>query len=228
MSGTQPFYTAPSTAAVADLRSSRETSIADFLPELRIVVTNVKDVALFPPDDSTMQVAVKASIDDQFATLATSIFAGRNRSANHFGSVEELLGSRGDLTMNRTPTTVAARFRPRTAGGETATGSSHSGSAFPVVGQEDKLELDDAWHWQDEKEYEYIMTIRDRQGSFGQTHSDPAFYVRFPTLEERRATRDKFTKRCPNCGEDAHFARDCPIPFINVSALTNPDVESSN
>ena len=41
---------------------------------------NVKDVALVPPDDSTMQVAVKASIDDRFATLAASIFAGRNPS----------------------------------------------------------------------------------------------------------------------------------------------------
>ena len=176
-----------------------------------------------------MQVAVKASIDDQFATLATSIFAGRNRSANPFGSAEELLDSLGDLTMNRTLTTVAARFGPRTAGGETATGFSRSGSAFPVVGQENKLELDDAWHWQDkEKKYEHIMTIRDRQGGFGQTHSDPAFYVRFPTLEERRAARDKFTKRCPNCGENSHFARDCPKHFINVSALINPDVESSN
>ena len=176
-----------------------------------------------------MQVAVKASIDDQFATLATSIFAGRNRTANPFGSVEELLDSLGDMTMNRTLTTVAARFGPRTVGGNTATGSSRSGSAFPVVGQEDKLELDDAWHWQDEeKEYEHIMTIRDRQGGCGQTHSDPVFYIRFPTLEERRAARDKFTKRRPNCGKDAHFARDCPKHFINISALINPDVESSN
>ena len=134
--------------------------MTDFLPELRIVVMNVKDVALVSPDDSTMQVAVKASIDDQFTTLASSIFVGRNRSANPFGSVEELLDSLGDLTMHRTLTTVAARFGPRKAGGETATGFSRSGSAFPVVGQEDKLELDDTWHWQDEgKEYEHIMAI---------------------------------------------------------------------
>ena len=103
-------------------------------------------LVLVSPDDSTMQVAVKASIDDQFTTLASSIFVGRNRSANPFGSVEELLDSLGDLTMNRTLTTVAARFGPRKAGGETATGFSRSGSAFPVVGQEDKLELDDARH----------------------------------------------------------------------------------
>ena len=53
------------------------------------------------------------------------------------------------------------------------------------------------------------MTILDRQGDFGQTHSDPAFYVRFPTLEERRAARDKFARKCLNCGDDAHFARNC-------------------
>ena len=206
-----------------------QISFADFLSELRIAVMNVKDVALVPPDDSTMQVAVKASIDGQFAILAASIFAGRNRSAIPFGSVEELLDLLGDLAMNRTPATVATKFGPRTAGGGTATGSFCRGSAFPVVGQEDKLELDDAWHWQDEdKEYEHIMTILDRQGGFGPTYSDPAFYVRFSTLEARRAARDKFAKRYLNCGEDAQFTRDCPKPFMNVSALINPDVESSN
>ena len=54
------------------------------------------------------------------------------------------------------------------------------------------MDLDDAWqHWQDqEKEYEHIITVLDRQGDFDQTHSDPAFYVRFLTLEEspRHAT----------------------------------------
>ena len=75
-----------------------KTSFADFLSELSTAVMNVKDAALVPPDDSTMQVAVKASIDDQFATLAASTFAGRNQSAIPFGSVEELLDSLGDLT----------------------------------------------------------------------------------------------------------------------------------
>ena len=206
-----------------------KTSFADFLSELRTAVINVKDVALVPLDDSTMQVAVKSSIDDQFATLAASIFAGRIRSAIPFGSVEELLDSLGDMAMNHTPATVTTRFGPRTAGGGTATCSARSGSAFPVICQEDKLELDDAWHWQNEgKEYEHILTILDKQRGFGQAHSDHAFYVRFPTLEERRATRDKFTKRCLNGGEDAHFARDCPKHFMNVSFLINPDVESSD
>ena len=72
------------------------------------------------------------------------------------------------------------------------------------------------------------MTILDRQGGFGQTHSDPAFYVRFPTLKERRAARNKFARKCLNCEEDAHFARDCPESFINASTQINPDVESSN
>ena len=40
-----------------------KNSFADFLSELRIAVMNVKDVALVPPDDSTMQVAVKARTD---------------------------------------------------------------------------------------------------------------------------------------------------------------------
>ena len=67
-----------------------KTSFAGFLSELCFSVMNAKGVALAPPDDSTVQVAMKASIDDQFATLVASIFAGRNRRTIPFGSVEEL------------------------------------------------------------------------------------------------------------------------------------------
>ena len=206
-----------------------KTSFADFFSELRIAVMNVKDVALVPPDDSTMQVAVKASIDYQFATLAASIFAGRNRPAVPFGSVEELLDYLGDLTMNRTPATAATRLGPRKAESRAASGSTRSGNVFPVGGKEKKSKLDDAWYWKhDELEYEHIMAVIDRDGGFGQNRSDSAFHVRFLTLEERLATRDKFAKKCLNCGEDAHFARECPKPFMNVSALITPDVGPSN
>ena len=124
-----------------------KTSFEDFLSELRSTVMNVKDEALGPPDDSTMQVAVKASIDDQFATLAASTFAGRNRSAIPFGSVEELMDSLGDLTMNLAPATAATKFGPSAAEGGTAAGFTLRGSVFTVAGQEDKLEQDDTWHW---------------------------------------------------------------------------------
>ena len=98
-------------------------------------------------------------------------------------------------------------------------------NAFPVVGKEKTSRLDDAWHWQhDEKEYKHIMTVLDRDSGFDQNRFDPAFYVHFPTLEERRAARGKIAKKCLNCGEDAHFARDCSKHFMNVSALINPDV----
>ena len=63
---------------------------------------NVKDIAFVPPDDSIMRVPVKSSIDGQFESLATSIFAGRNRSAVPFSSDGELLDSLGGLKMNRT------------------------------------------------------------------------------------------------------------------------------
>ena len=58
-----------------------KTLFADFLSELRIAVINVKDVALVPPDDGTMQEAAKDRIDGLFAVLTTSTSAGRTRSA---------------------------------------------------------------------------------------------------------------------------------------------------
>ena len=131
--------------------------------------------------------------------------------------------------MNRTPATAASRLGSRKTGGGAAPGSAHSGSVFPVMNQDKKLRLDDTWHWQyEKKEYEHIMTVVDKRGAFGQNRSDPAFHVRFPTLEERRTSRDKFAKKCLICGEDAHFARDYPKTYMNVSALINPDVGSSN
>ena len=118
-----------------------KTPFADFLSELSIAMLNVKDVALVHPDDSTMQVAFKASIDDQLAILAASIFAGRNRSAIPFSSVEELLDSLGDLTMNRTPATAATRPGSRIPGLGAAAGSGRRGSVFTVVAKERKLKL---------------------------------------------------------------------------------------
>ena len=85
-------------------------SFANFLSESRIAVINVKSLALVPPNDSTVQVVVKASIDDQFATLAASVLAGRTRSAIPSSIIEGLLDSLGDLTLTRTPATVATRF----------------------------------------------------------------------------------------------------------------------
>ena len=130
--------------------------------------------------------------------------------------------------MNHTPGTAATRFGSRRARGEAVARFTCRGSVFTVVvGRKDKLELDDAWDWQDEeRKDEHIMNILDKQGGFSQNHSDPAFYVRFPTLEERRAARDKFARKCLNCGKDAHFARDCPKPFMIVSVLINsmPDL----
>ena len=173
-----------------------KTTFADFLSESRIAVMNIKDLALVPSDDGTMQVAVVSSIDDKFANLAASIFAGRNQSAISFGSVEGLLDSLGGLMMSRTPATAATRLGRRKAEGGAASGSARSGNVSPVVGKENKSRLDDAWHWQhDEKKYKHIMTVLDSDSRFGQNHSDPAFYVRFPTFEERRAARDKFAKK---------------------------------
>ena len=52
---------------------------------------NVKGVAIVPPDDGTMQVAVMASIDDKFTILAASISTGRTRSALPSGRIEDLV-----------------------------------------------------------------------------------------------------------------------------------------
>ena len=88
--------------------------------------------------------AVKASVDDQFAILAASIFAGRNWSAVPFGSVGDLLDSLGDLTLSRNRATVATRFGSRTTRGGTATGSARSCNVSPESGSGGKVRISNA------------------------------------------------------------------------------------
>ena len=108
--GLNPFSPNQALQQLQTLEVPEKISFADFLSELHIAVMNIKSLALVPPDDSTVKVVVKASIDDQFATLAASILAGRIRSAIPSSIIEGLLDSLGDLTLTRAPAIVATRF----------------------------------------------------------------------------------------------------------------------
>ena len=76
------------------------TPFSVYLSELRLLVGNVHCIGHVAPEDGTMQIAIETGVDDQFAGLSPQIFTGRNMRALPFDSIDELMGSLGDLAMN--------------------------------------------------------------------------------------------------------------------------------
>ena len=66
------------------------------------------------PVDGTLQLAIKTSIDDQYAPLRAQIFAGRNMSTVPFDDVDELMRALDDLSLNQS---VASQSSRRNGGG---------------------------------------------------------------------------------------------------------------
>ena len=79
--------------------------------ELRLLVSNFGCSGQVAPDDGTMQLATKTSIDDQFASLGAQIFSGRNVRTVPFSDVDELLAALDDLSLNQTVASHSTRIR---------------------------------------------------------------------------------------------------------------------
>ena len=80
------------------------------MSELRLLVGNGRCIGHVAPEDGTMQIAIKTGVDDQFAGLSAQIFAGGNMRALPFDSVEELMGSLEDLSLNQTKASASVRL----------------------------------------------------------------------------------------------------------------------
>ena len=86
------------------------TPFSGYLSELWIMVANVRCVGHLTPEDGTMQISIKTTLDDQFAGLSGLIFAGRNMRALPYDSVDELMGASEDLALNKTRATASVRL----------------------------------------------------------------------------------------------------------------------
>ena len=81
-----------------------------YLSELRLLVGNVRCIGHVAPEDGTMRIVIKTGVDDQFAGLSAQFFAGRNMRTLPFDSVDELMGSLEDLSLNQTRATASVRL----------------------------------------------------------------------------------------------------------------------
>ena len=182
-------------------------------------------------DDGTMQLAVKASTNDQFATLCAPVYQGRNLQALPFASVVELISALEDLAQNTTKASAATRLATsaRVGGGAAAasapasrgyggntfgggyrnrSGNTNYAHQIMVVGC--PLYLDE------DNEFRRVWTM---------TGVEP-FYVSYPDREAKDKARRAFGGKCLNCGTSNpfHMARECREGYMNVSGIINPSL----
>ena len=69
-----------------------------------------------------------------------------------------------------------------------------------------------------------MHAIMWERGGFGRNNKDFPFYELFKTPDERDAARASYGPRCLNCGDERHFAGECPKRSLNHSELINPAV----
>ncbi|CAN0543243.1 unnamed protein product, partial [Laminaria digitata] len=135
-------------------------------------------------------------VDDQFAVLGAQIFSGRNMTALPFSSVDSLMRSLEDLSLNQTRATTSVRL----AGGM-ATRSKTYNQAFRSrqFGGVMNVEIDP--FVDESEEMNHVHAVMQERGGFGRNNKDPPFYVQFDSRENRDAARRSYGPRCMNCGE---------------------------
>ena len=97
--------------ALQNLVAPHGTPFSVYQGELRLLVSNVRCSGQVAPDYGTMQLAIKTSIDDQFASLSAQIFSSRNMRTVPFSNVDELLVALDDLSLNQTVASHSTRIR---------------------------------------------------------------------------------------------------------------------
>ena len=87
------------------------TPFSVYQGERGLLVSNFRCSGQVAPDDGTMQLAIKTSIDKQFASLSAHNFSGRNMPTVPFSDVDELLPALDDLSLNQTVASHSTRIR---------------------------------------------------------------------------------------------------------------------
>ena len=124
-----------------------------------------------------------------------------------------------DLSLNQTRATESVRL----AGGMNTRSKGYRQSFTSK--QYKGIMTVTAVRFEDEaEECSRVYAIFRDKGGFGRNNKDPPFYVLFDTREQRDAARRSYGPHCLNCGEDNHFARECPSIFINRFGLIHPAV----
>ncbi|CAN0354182.1 unnamed protein product, partial [Laminaria digitata] len=131
-----------------------------------------RSVGHVAPEDGTLQIAIKTGVDDQFAVLGAQIFSGRNLTALPFSSVDSLMRSLEDLSLNQTRATTSVRL----AGGM-ATRSKTYNQAFRSRQFGGVMNVEIVPFVDESEEMSHVHAVMQERGGFGRNNKDPPFYV---------------------------------------------------
>ena len=155
------------------------TPFSTYLSELRLLLGNVRCAGTVAPEDGTLQIAIKTGVDDQFAGLGSQFFAGSNLRTLPFNSVDDLMGSSGDLALDQTRATASVCL---SGGVATHNTSSRVYNHAPRGRQHGGIMSVEEDYFEDErKDFGRVHAIMRKRVGFGRNDRGPPFYVLFKT-----------------------------------------------
>lgn len=184
------------------------TPFSTYMGRLRSLVQNAHSIGQVAPQDSTLQLAVRESVCDQFAFLAADVFKGRDQDALPYGSIDELMKVLEALAWNDSPALEATRLAVGSKGGsETGYKSAQGGvtvkssatsasQPYKKVGFQaarNVFNIDDEMMNEDE-DFSKVYQIMHNHGGFG-SKRDPPFFVKF-LCQVQLSRRER---RCTSC-----------------------------
>ncbi|CAN0141045.1 unnamed protein product, partial [Scytosiphon promiscuus] len=196
------------------------TSFSAYMDKIRSLVHHAQSVGHSSAKDCVLQLAVRESVCDQYSTLTAAVFQGKDHAEVPFDSIEELMKELEKLSWNVTGATTVRRTVVRVAQAANSGFSGMSGSGrskqYALRSQASSNRVMSVQEELDDEELEFVRmySIQDSGGTFGSRHDDPGFYVRYPSREEKDKVRLAFGHRCLNCGDNDHYVRDCPKPYL--------------
>lgn len=218
------------------------TPFSAYMGRLRSLVQNAHSIGQVAPQDSTLQMAVRESVCDQFAFLAADVFKGRDQDVLPYTNIEELMKVLEALAWNDSPALEATRLTVGKTGGSvtgyknvqggitTKTNATSVSQPYKKGGyqaaRKNVFNIEDEMMNEDE-DFSKVYQIMHNHGGFGNKR-DPPFYVKFNSRDEKDAARRAYGRRCLNCGDDDHFVRDCTQPYKNDSNILNPQLNEGN
>lgn len=174
------------------------TPFSVYSGELRLLLANVYCVGPVEPEDGTLQLAIKASIDDQYAGLSAQIFAGRNMSTVPFGNVDELMAALDDLALNQS---VASQSTKMNGGGgrHMVTRSQTHAKAFhsQKFGGIMAVDSREAENVDENLEFEKVYVVLQSRGGFGRNNNEPALLYTLLNKGSQRCCPESLWSQMP-------------------------------
>lgn len=165
---------------------------SEYLVELRGIVSNLLDLALELMSEDGVQLAMKASLSDQYLSIGMVVFIDRAHLSRPFVYVADFLGRFDYLDQNTVGSQAFPHFGQAKAPGVVRRASNpgrsrHDGEFNAVARTETDLE-------EENPDMRKIVAGSEKKGRFvsNDKFGDPLFYTTFDSKQQKNAARRAF------------------------------------